>query len=118
MSYVQINIGGKDRGLKFNQMADTEYLITVGNNTNPIAHTYAMVWAGLISNCYAKKEEVDFTFEDVIDWCEKVKDTDFTKILECYKETKKFLNDLPEKIKKNNTKKVLQPKNTKRSALK
>lgn len=118
MNYIQIEIGGKLRGLKFNQMADVEYQVKVGKNTNPIAHTYAMIWAGLIAACFIKGEEVDFTFEEVCDWCAKVKDDDFLKILDAYKSTKAFLKDIPEGIKKKTVKKKLQPKNTKRNASK
>lgn len=118
MSYVQVEIGGKLRGLKFNQMADVEYLVKVGKNTNPVASTYAMVWAGLISNCYAKAEEVDFTFEQVCDWCEKVTDADFIKILDCYKETKAFLKDIPDDVKKKKPLRTLTPKHTRRNVLK
>lgn len=118
MSYVQIEIGGKVRGLKFNQMADIEYQVKVGKQTNPIAHTYSMVWAGLIANCFVKSEEPDFTFEDVCEWCATVKDEDFLKILEAYKSTKAFLKDIPADVKKKEVKKKSAPKNTKRNALK
>jgi len=116
-NYIQIEIGGKQRGFKFNQMADTEYRVKVGDQTNPIAHTYSMVWAGLISNCFTKGVEVDFTFEDVCDWCESVNDTDFLNILTCYKSTKDFLKDVPQDVKKKTSEKSAQ-RNTKRNALK
>jgi len=117
MNYIQITIGGKLRGLKFNQMADVEYREKVGKNTNPVSHTYSMVWAGLISNCFVKGEEVDFTFEDVCEWCEKISDDDFYKILEAYKSTKEFLKDIPDDIKKKVVKRSAQ-KNIKPKVLK
>lgn len=116
-NYIQIEIGGLQRGLKFNQMADTEYRVKVGDQTNPIAHTYSMVWAGLIANCFVKGEELDFTFEDVCEWCEKVSDDDFMKVLESYKSTKAFLTDVPEEVKKKTVRKSVQ-KNIKLNALK
>ncbi len=116
MSYIQIEIGGKLRGLKFNQMSDVEYQIKVGKSTNPIAHTYALIWAGLIANCFIKSEEPDFTFEDVCEWCATVKDEDFLKVKDAYFSTKAFLKDIPDDVKKKALKSV--PKNTKRNALK
>ena len=116
MSYIQIEIGGKLRGLKFNQMSDVEYQIKVGKSTNPIAHTYALIWAGLIANCFIKSEEPDFTFEDVCEWCATVKDEDFLKVKDAYFSTKAFLKDIPADEKKKVLKSV--PKNTKRNALK
>ncbi len=100
MNYIQIKIGGKLRGLKFNQFTDVEYQVKLGKQTNPVAHTYSMVWAALVSNCIVKCEEVDFTFEDVCDWCEKVSESDFKLILETWKKTKEFLKDIPEDKKK------------------
>ena len=133
-NYIQIEIGGLQRGLKFNQMADTEYRVKVGDQTNPIAHTYSLVWAGLITNCFVKCEEfvnkvekvidgknvivdVPITFEDVCEWCEKVSDDDFMKVLESYKSTKAFLTDVPEEVKKKIVRKSVQ-KNIKLNALK
>ena len=129
MSYIQIEIGGKLRGLKFNQMSDVEYQIKVGKSTNPIAHTYALIWAGLIANCFIKgieltkteivdgKEiELAATFEDVCEWCATVKDEDFLKVKDAYFSTKAFLKDIPDDVKKKALKSV--PKNTKRNALK
>ena len=34
----------------------------------------AGIWSGLITNDYVKSIEVDYTFEDVIDWCENLEE--------------------------------------------
>lgn len=117
MAYIEIDIGGQKRGLKFNQMTDVEFKVKLGKSTNDAAYTYAMVWAALISNCFVKGIEVDFSFEDVCDWCEKISDDDFYKILEAYKSTKEFLKDIPDDIKKKVVKRSAQ-KNIKTKVLK
>ena len=85
MSYIQIEIGGKLRGLKFNQMAVevfTQHLSEVGFDTSTV---YAMVYAGLTANCYQKQQEVDFTFSDVIDWVDAIVDSGNTSGIEAVK---------------------------------
>ena len=70
MSYVQIEIGGKLRGLKFNQLSLEEYTKHVG--TGNASAIYATFYAGLVGNCYVKQEEPDFTFEEVTEWVDKI----------------------------------------------
>lgn len=70
MNYIQVNIGGKDRGLKFNQLALEEYTKNVGLST--ATAIYATFYAGLMGNCYVKQEDPDFTFEQVCDWVDKM----------------------------------------------
>jgi len=68
MSYIQIEIGGKLRGLKFNQLA----IVILSQKADPERYSetanYAMVFAGLTANCYVKQDPADFTFEEVCDW--------------------------------------------------
>jgi hypothetical protein len=80
MSYIQINIGGKDRGLKFNQLA-LEILAKYNDNQTTTAFIYAMIYGGLKGNSYVKHEEPDYTFENVCDWVDNLVDKD-SKILE------------------------------------
>ena len=115
MSYIQIEIGGKLRGLKFNQGAHVEIFNKIGQaNNNVVFAGYAVVWAGLKANSYVKGEEIDFTFEQVCDWVDAMKEEDLLKMTDCYKSTVKFMDDLPEE----KSKKKLPQKNTKRNALK
>lgn len=67
MSYLQIEIGGKQRGLKFNQLA-IELISQFNDTTTNTGFLYAMVYGGLRGNSYVKREEADYTFEDVCDW--------------------------------------------------
>lgn len=71
MSYIQIDIGGKLRGLKFNQLAIE--IISKHNTTDTTsAFMYAMIYGGLIGNSYVKQEEPDYTFEQVCDWIDEL----------------------------------------------
>lgn len=96
-NYIQIEIGGKLRGLKFNQLAlevftkHTDYQTTHGD-------LYACIYGGLRGNSYVRREEPDYTFEEVCDWCDE---TDNAKIVEAYNlftETQNF-KDWYEKFK-------------------
>ena len=80
MSYIQKEIGGRLRGLKFNTLSLREFMLKVDWERYAYTANYAMIWAGLFSNAYAKQEEVDFTFEQVIDWCDELTQTDFDEI--------------------------------------
>ena len=67
MSYTTINLNGKERGLKFNQLAIE--IIAQYNDTNTnTGFLYAMIYGGLRGNTYVKREEADYTFEEVCDW--------------------------------------------------
>lgn len=70
MNYVQIEIGGRLRGLKFNQLSLEEYTKHVRQGT--ASAIYATFFAGLMGNCYVKNEEPDFTFETVTDWVDEI----------------------------------------------
>ena len=89
MSYVQIDIGGKLRGLKFNKMAQLtlQDKIQVGNLMSGI---YALIYAGLTADDYVKGIEPDYTFENVCDWCDTLKDEDLLKIQDAYQQTEAY----------------------------
>lgn len=73
MSYIQIDIGGKTRGLKFNQLA-IELINQYNDLQSTSAFVYAMIYGGLRGNSYVKREEPDYTFENVCDWVDGLKD--------------------------------------------
>jgi len=117
MSYVQIEIGGKLRGLKFNKMAQ----LVIHEKVKPgnlMSGIYALIYAGLISNDYVKGNEPDYTFEQVCDWADELKDETLLKIQEAYQQTEAYklsqayLEDTKKKEKSNHS------KNTKQKALK
>lgn len=53
---------------------------------------YALVYAGLVANCYVKREEQDFTFEEVCDWMEELTQDDLIKVRECFESTQTYKN--------------------------
>lgn len=71
MSYLQIEIGGKKRGLKFNQLA-IEIISKYNTGDTQSAFLYAMFYGGLRGNSYVKQEEPDYTFEEVCDWVDNL----------------------------------------------
>jgi hypothetical protein len=71
MSFIQIELGGKLRGLKFNQLAIE--IIGQHNTTNTgTGFIYAMFYGGLRGNSYVKSEEPDYNFEQVCDWIDEM----------------------------------------------
>jgi hypothetical protein len=117
MSYIQIEIGGKPRGWKFNKMAQLllEEKIIPGN---VISGSYGLIYGGLRANCYVKNVEPDFTFEDVCDWTDLLDDDTLLKVkaayeeAEVYKKGKAYLAEL-EAAKKKEVPKDKPLKNTK-----
>jgi len=73
--YIKKEILGKERGLKFGLMAienisiELERLKKIG--TSDTAVLPIMIYWGLANNCFLKREEVDFSFEDVADWVDE-----------------------------------------------
>ena len=67
MSYLQIELGGKLRGLKFNMIAIEE--IAKQNTTDSkYGFIYSMIYGGMYGCSVVKKEEIDYTYEDVSEW--------------------------------------------------
>jgi hypothetical protein len=107
MSYIQIEIGGKLRGLKFNELAVRKYseivMQDVANgltNETDIATNgiFGMFWGGLVGNCYVKRETIDFTFEDVCDWVEALPNEVIKQVSDVFIECNKF-KELLENVK-------------------
>jgi hypothetical protein len=88
MSYIQIALGGEQRGLKFNQLA-IEIIASYNDNATSTGFLYAMIYGGLRGSTYVKREEATYTFEDVCDWVDSMPDKDETvkKITEALTET-------------------------------
>lgn len=67
MSYIKVELGGKEYGLKFNQLA-LEIIRSKSNPQSDIQNVYALFYGGLRGNSFVKEEEPDYTFENVCDW--------------------------------------------------
>jgi hypothetical protein len=88
MSYIQIALGGEQRGLKFNQLA-IEIIASYNDNATNTGFLYAMIYGGLRGATYVKREEAIYTFEDVCDWVDAMPDKEQTvkKITDALTET-------------------------------
>lgn len=94
--YIQVNILGKMRGVKFGMIAvqqitlEAQKLGKVLGVSLDFAMVPVIVYWGLYNNCYVKREEPDFTFEDVSDFVdENLTDTKiFEDIVTCFYQSK------------------------------
>ena len=94
--YIQVNILGKMRGIKFGMIAvqqitlEAQKLGKVLGVSLDFAMVPVIVYWGLYNNCYVKREEPDFTFEDVSDFVdENLSDTKiFEDIVTCFYQSK------------------------------
>lgn len=120
MSYVQINIGGKLRGWKANQMTVELFSRHVFEGGEQTSSIYAAMFAGLVANCYVKREELmkvtgqdengqdvlaPVTFEDVCDWVDELYESgnvaEISKVDECFAASmayKKMLESINDKL--------------------
>ncbi len=105
MSYVQIEVGGKLRGLKFNQLALITLSKYTDENNYEATAAYALFYAGLYANCYVKREEPDFDFEKACEWLETISKEDIEKVTAAFNEVVGFQKDLPKEEKKSKVKK-------------
>ena len=107
MSYILLeNFGGKDRWLKFNMAANDAFwskIVFNINEKNGVAHAssiYASFYAGLVGNAVVRGEQVDFTYEEVADWVDKLylekRVDDIKKVVNCFEETEMYRERLAE----------------------
>lgn len=86
---MQVTLNGQLRTLKFNQLAlevftkHTDYETTQGD-------LYACIYAGLKGQSYVSREEVDYTFEQVCDWCDEAEQAELVKAYNEFTETNQF----------------------------
>lgn len=98
-NYIQLEVGGKLRGLKFN-MATLEYIEEI-TGQDPLTfkaasssfkdvreYAQTLLHAGLLSNCDSKGETPDFTADDVKKWFRELDDDDVKLIIYRGKEPK------------------------------
>ena len=114
MSYIKIEIGGRERGLKFNQGALIMFQEKIEINNYAATTGYALIWAGLKANAYVKGEEFTENFETVCDWVDELPEADVLRVIDCFKETQAYKKLLPEQPEQEDKKK-LPSRNIKRS---
>ncbi len=121
--YIQIELGGKPRGLKFNMAANDELVVRVASHKGRVSETqmaYDVVYCGLLGNAVAKDIEPDFTYEDVTEWVDGLylngKAQVLADILTCYTETQAykalFVKEEEKQTKAPAKKKVLKSKSS------
>lgn len=95
--YIQADILGRTRGLKFGMLAVQQIGMEMqklgkvfGDNSIDLAAVPVIIYWGLFNNCYIKKEDPDFNFEDVVDWVDSnIGNPDlFTPILQAFYDSK------------------------------
>ena len=112
MSYIQIEIGGKLRGLKFTQGTNIllqDKLVALDLLERKAFGTQYIIWAGLKTNAVIKDEaltktvEVDgklieeaVTFEDICDWVPDISDPKIIEVINLYSEVNNYLLEQPE----------------------
>ena len=90
MSYIQIELGGKLQGLKFNQLSIEIFTANINYEAIDTSSIYAIFFAGITGNYYAKRKEVDFTFENVCDWVDEVDKDIIVKVCDMFAETNAY----------------------------
>lgn len=97
--YIQANILGQQRGLKFGTLAAEQItmdLVALGVATQSNYSSgmiASIVYWGLYNNAYVKRQELDVSFEDVSDWLDdnwtnKEIEPVLTEIVKCYEDSK------------------------------
>ena len=89
--YMQAEILGRKRGLKFGTIAIRQITLYSEKNGKALGDTLDLalipiiVYWGLFNNCYIKQEDPDFTFEDVVEFVDDNISTPeiFTDIVKC-----------------------------------
>jgi len=90
MDYIQLELGGKLRGLKFNQYTYIKFYEKVAQDDYIATFHYAAVFAALKSNAYVKGEEFTETWEDVCSLVDAMKTEDKDKVAEVFNNTAYF----------------------------
>lgn len=97
MIFKEIEIGGKLRGLVFSQgtnMLARQQAKDYTDDERIAFGGYCILWAALKANCIVKKIECDFTFEDVINWADKLSIETYTDLITANNEMNEFQADV------------------------
>ena len=94
--YIQLELGGKKRGIKFGNYALMEYSKINGtgvvefNEENPIKLCSDLIYCGLKNNSYIKKEIMDFTMDDVLIWVDDMPMSQVTDVINLFEKSVKI----------------------------
>jgi len=95
--YTLLNLD-KPRGFKWGKYASELYIRTLNKKDSDqvgqameAESASAIIYAGLMGNCFVKQQEPDFTFEQVVDWCDVVHGDELLKVREAINSSQYFL---------------------------
>lgn len=100
--YIQLELGGKKRGVKIGNYALMEYSKITGtgvlefDNENPIKLCTDLIYCGLKNNAYIKKELVDFTMDDVLVWVDDMPIEQINDVINLFHESIKISESVKE----------------------
>ena len=104
-SRIEINLGGKLRGIRFNQISLEIFSKNIVPEAPLASSIYATFYAGLYGECVVKREDIDFTLEDVSGWVDDLynenKREEIRKVCEMWEETnyyREWMKGFQEKI--------------------
>lgn len=90
-NYLSIELGGEQRGLKYN-MAALEAIVEHTNNQDlgmvVTRNVVVNIYAGLIGNCAVKDEEPIFTIDTVKKWISKM---DYEEVQKIHEDVEKVI---------------------------
>lgn len=85
--YINIQLGGKKRGIKFGNRALLD-VMAKHQVSEGIKFSFDLVvdliYFGLINNCMIKRENVDFTEEDVVEWVDDMAMPDLLEVFNTF----------------------------------
>lgn len=88
--YVNIELGGKKRGIKFGNRALLD-IMSKHQVTGDIKFSFDLVvdliFFGLVNNCMIKKENVDFNEEDVAAWADDMALPDLMEVFNVFQKS-------------------------------
>jgi hypothetical protein len=91
MNKLKIELGGKERTLKFNMLFLEEFEKKRKENQGNVSNTACMIYAAIKANSELTDEPMDCTYEDCFDWSEEMllnNDAETVgKILEAYQQS-------------------------------
>jgi hypothetical protein len=75
--YIAVNLGGRQRGIKFGMYAITlfnklsENKLIAGEMLS-LKQAVDLIYSGMVNNCVVKQEHPGFSYEEVTDWVEEL----------------------------------------------
>jgi len=72
--YINLELGGKSRGIKFGNRALLSLMSKYDFKTLAFSFDLIadLIYFGLLNNCLVKKEDPDFTIDDVLVWADDI----------------------------------------------